>query len=129
MRDLPGILDGVEDACRAQGLTQEMALDLRLVAEEVLTNIVSYAHARGEERSIELHFSTSAASVRMEFRDDGVPFNLLQAPAPDLEIRPEKRAIGGLGVYLVRSLVDDASYMREGNLNVLVLIRQLESTV
>jgi serine/threonine-protein kinase RsbW len=127
--DVPGVLNRVEESCRAQGLAGKTALDIRLVVEEVLTNIVTYAHEAAEERSIDLRVSTSSKFVRIEFRDEGAPFNPLDAPAPDLQTRLEEREIGGLGIYLARSLVDDAKYSREGSVNVLVLTKQVGFTV
>lgn len=129
LSDVPRVLNGVEEFCRAQGLANETTLDLRLVAEEVMTNIVQYAHVEIEERPVELRLSSPPGALRMEFRDEGAPFNPLDAPMPDLDTRPETRAIGGLGVHLVRSLVDEASYSREGSANVFVLIKHVGSTV
>lgn len=129
LRDLPGALDGVEEFCLGCGLVTDTALELRLVAEEVLTNFVKYAHAETSEDPITLRLAVSPESVRLEFRDGGTAFNPLAAPLPDLTGPPEERGIGGLGVLLVKALVDDATYAREGNVNVLVLIKHVESTV
>jgi len=65
----------------------------------------------------------------MEFRDEGTPSNPLGVTAPDHSDHTGEREIGGLGIHLARSLVDDASYSREGNVNVLVLIKHAGSTV
>lgn len=127
-QDLPEALDGVEHVCRDRGLELETTLEVRLVAEEVLTNFVKYADAVSEATAIELRLAVSAEAVRMEFRDEGSPFNPLDVPPPDLS-SPEERGIGGLGVHLVKSLVDEATYAREGTVNVLVLIKHVRSTV
>ena len=129
LRDVPLALNGVEEFCRAQGLAEETSLDLRLVAEEVLTNIVQHANVGIEARPVELRLSAAGGSLRMEFRDEGDAFNPLDAPVPDLDIRTEARAIGGLGVHLIRSLVDEARYAREGRVNVFVLIKHAGSTI
>jgi anti-sigma regulatory factor (Ser/Thr protein kinase) len=129
LRDVPHALNGVEEFCRAQGLAEGTSLDLRLVAEEVLTNIVQHANVGIEGRPVELRLSASSGSLRMEFRDEGDAFNPLDAPVPDLDSRMEARAIGGLGVHLIRSLVDEARYAREGSVNVFVLIKHAGSTV
>jgi len=128
-RDLPGALDGIEAFCRRRGLGNESALEVRLVAEEVLTNFVKYAHDVSQENEIALRLSASSGSLRLEFRDEGTPFNPLDAPLTDLNGPPDERGIGGLGVLLVKSLVDDATYTREGSVNVLVLIKHVGSTV
>ena len=128
-QELPGALDGVERSCRAGGLAVETALEVRLVAEEMLTNFIKYAQTASEGRLVELRLAVSSEAVRMEFRDAGPPFNPLDIPPPDLTSPPEERGIGGLGVHLVRSLVDEATYTREGSANVLVLIKHVRSTV
>ena len=107
----------------------ETALEVRLVAEEVLTNFVKYAHAATDETVMTLRLSASTESLRLEFRDEGVPFNPLEAPLPDLTTQPDERGIGGLGILLIKTLVDDASYVREGGVNILVLIKHVGSTV
>jgi len=126
--DLPGVLDGVEGFCRARLLSAETALDVRLVAEEVLSNVVKYGQIASNDR-IELRVAVSPDAVRMECRDTGPPFNPLDVRRPDLASRPEDRGTGGLGVHLVKSLVDVASYAREGDANVLVLTKHVRSTV
>lgn len=128
-RDLPGTLDGVEAFCLDRGFSTEIALDVRLVAEEVLTNFIKYAHAGTESQVIVLRLSASTGSVRLEFRDGGMPFDPLAAPPPDLTPVPNTRKTGGLGVLLVKALVDEATYAREGNINTLVLIKRVGSTV
>jgi sigma-B regulation protein RsbU (phosphoserine phosphatase) len=123
--DLPGALDGVEAFCRGRGLAMETALEVRLVAEEVLTNIVKYAHAGIVEDAITLKLCASADSVRLEFRDEGVPFNPLTSAVSGVQ----DSRIGGLGLPLIQALVDDATYVREGRANTLVLIKHIGSTV
>jgi anti-sigma regulatory factor (Ser/Thr protein kinase) len=121
-RDVPGVLDALEQSCRGEGLAA-LALDMRLVAEEVLTNIVKYAHGNPAGPTVELRLFASSRSVRMEFHDDGAPFNPLETAAPDLKTPLPEREIGGFGVHLVKSLVDEAIYARDGNRNVLILAK------
>ena len=120
--DIPAVLDAIEQSCRDDGLAA-LALDMRLVAEEVLTNIVKYAHGNTDEQTVELRLSASSESVRMEFRDNGAPFNPLETPAPDMNTPLPERGIGGFGVHIVKSLVDEASYARDGDTNVLILTK------
>jgi anti-sigma regulatory factor (Ser/Thr protein kinase) len=124
-RDVTVALDRVEEFCRIHGFATATVLDVRLIAEEVLTNIVKYAYDGGEDHELELRLSASAQSVRMEFRDEGAPFNPLGTTVPDPTNGPGE---GGLGIHLARSLVDDATYVREGSVNVLVLVKHVGST-
>src|SRR5215471_18941072 len=99
-------LDRLEAACRAAGLPDEAVIDLRVVAEEVLTNVAKYAFEPGVAPAVELVVEVDDAEAVLEFRDQGRPFDPLTADAPDLERPPEERPPGGLGLALVRALVD-----------------------
>ena len=99
-------------------------LELRLVAEEVLTNIARYAFELEASAAVEVRLSFTDAAAVLEFRDQGKAFDPLAQPAPDLEVPPEERPLGGLGLTLVRALVDEARYAREGPTNVLHLVKR-----
>jgi anti-sigma regulatory factor (Ser/Thr protein kinase) len=99
-------------------------LDLRLVAEEVLTNIAKYAFAPGTTAAAEIVLSLTATETVLEFRDGGRVFDPIVQPAPDLDLPYADRSLGGLGLPLVRALVDEARYAREGPTNVLRLVKR-----
>ena len=120
----PAALDRLEAFCRKAGLPGPLALELRLVAEEVVTNVAKYGYAPGAAAAMELLVSTGEDAVSLEFRDEGPPFDPLAQPPPDLEAPLEERPIGGLGLTLVRGLVEDARYAREGGTNVLRLVKK-----
>lgn len=122
-RETPGALDRFEAACRAAGLGEQVVLELRLVAEEVLTNIAKYAFEPDTAPAVELRFSFSEAAAVLEFRDRGRPFDPLARPLPDLAAPLEQRPLGGLGIALLRALVDEAHYVREGPANVLRFVK------
>lgn len=94
------------------------ALDLAL--EEMAGNIIRYGYDVPGERVIEIGIDFGASEVTLTLRDDGKPFNPLAAdPPPQGGI--EERDIGGVGVYLVRSMVRSMEYRREDGRNVLTL--------
>ena len=109
-------------ACAAAaGFPPARVRELELVVEEVVVNICQYAYgdARGE---IELFCAkTGSQDLVLEFIDSGRPFNILTLPAPDLTVEVNQRQVGGLGVPLVRALVNTATYCRESDRNVLRL--------
>lgn len=127
--DVTIVLNRVEEFCRERGVATAPALDVRLIIEEVLTNMVKYAYEGAGDHPLEVRLSASSQSVRLEFRDQGMPFNPLEVPAPDRSYRTDGHEGGGLGIHLARSLVDEASYSRDGHVNVLVLIKHVESTL
>jgi len=109
----------VETLGEKYGWGSQTVFDIQLVLEEVLVNVISYAFDDQNRHKIELDLSIDDADIIIRVADDGKPFNPLDVPAPDLEKPIEQRAIGGLGIHLVRQYVDSLNYCREGNRNVL----------
>jgi anti-sigma regulatory factor (Ser/Thr protein kinase) len=99
---------------------------LLIILDELFTNAVTHGqgpHSTGDDITVALGWKTGR--LRISFVDDGLPFDPLAFGAPDLDAAGEERAIGGLGIHIVRSLVDQARYRREGGRNHLHLIRHL----
>ncbi len=101
-------------------------MKFNVVFEELLNNIVTYAYSDDDEHAIEVRMGLAGKRLTVTITDDGVPFNPLSAEAPDLDAPLEEREIGGLGIHLVRSLIDDVTYQRRIGKNVMTLMQQLE---
>jgi anti-sigma regulatory factor (Ser/Thr protein kinase) len=123
LAELGFALDRIERLLGEHVVESELVGEIRLVAEEGMVNIVRNAYPE-EEGDIEVTLSVSVSEVRLVLRDRGRPFNPLEHPAPDLGIAAGERPEGGLGIHLIRSLADDQSYSREGDENVLVLVKR-----
>jgi len=95
--------------------------NIELVIEEAVVNVFKYAYPDGDG-SVELSCAGDAESFLVRISDEGVPFDILAAPEPDLEADIEEREIGGLGCYLIRQLTDRVSYRRDGDRNLLELV-------
>ncbi len=109
---------------RAIGLGPETTGDVRLALEEVISNICRYGYAENRPGRVEVAFRLEGKSLRIEIRDDGRPFNpLTEAPEPDLSRPFEERAIGGLGVFLVRRIMDRVNYGFEDGRNVFTMVK------
>ena len=125
--ELAFVLDRIEASLLEQDLSKDAAGEMRLVAEEALTNILSYAHRPAEQSRIEVNLEVSSAFVRLTLRDHGRAFNPLEVDAPRLDLPIEERPVGGLGVHLIKTLTDEQIYSRERDENVLVLVKRRES--
>jgi serine/threonine-protein kinase RsbW len=99
----------------------ETSHNVKVVLDEILTNIISYAYADAGEHSIVTRFSLEQGQLTVQVEDDGRPFNPLNAPEPDTKQLLEERPIGGLGIYLVRKLIDELEYRRQNERNILVM--------
>jgi anti-sigma regulatory factor (Ser/Thr protein kinase) len=116
-------LDLLESWLREAALPDEVVLETRLVAEEVLVNVVEHGATPGRGCRVEAALEVAETTLVLTFRDDGLPFDPLAVPLPDLALPPADRDVGRLGLVLVRRLVSEARYSREGDMNVLRLTR------
>lgn len=103
-------------------LTEEMRYRLDTGLNEAVTNVVSYAFADGAEHLVRLRLSAEGGAVRLDVEDDGIPFDPLRTEDRQLPTRIEDAPIGGLGIQLMRSMLDECRYRREGGRNHLTLI-------
>ena len=116
-------LDEVRRFLTEQHASEEVIDDLCLVVDEVLANIMSHGYGKDANGSMNLVLSVVADDYSLEVRDRAPAFNPLDAAPPDLGDDPDERAIGGLGMHLVRSLMSEITYERSGAENVLRLRR------
>lgn len=106
-------------------IADEVIQDVNLVLEEAISNIIFYGYEDKKAHQIEVAMSLNETTLVFEIKDDGKPFNPLEAPEPDLEIPFEDREIGGMGIHLVRTLMDELAYRTEQGKNVLIMKKHL----
>lgn len=98
---------------------------INLALEEVLTNTISYGYDDGAAHEIVVEFNLQENELTVTLTDDARPFDPLQAPAPDVNAALEDRPIGGLGIHLVKTMMDGMRYRREQEKNILTLIKKI----
>ena len=96
-----------------------------LAIEEFVTNCIKYGYQDDREHVIEIRLQLSESELTLTVVDDGRPFNPLDAPAPDTTATLECRQPGGLGIALVRAMMDEVRYERRDGHNVLTLVARL----
>jgi sigma-B regulation protein RsbU (phosphoserine phosphatase) len=101
---------------------------MNLVFDELLNNIISYAYSDEDEHDIEIKIVLSEDHLTVSITDDGIPFNPFDVEKPDTELSLEERRIGGLGVHLVREVMDKVSYQRRIDKNVTTLVKDIAET-
>jgi sigma-B regulation protein RsbU (phosphoserine phosphatase) len=113
---------------RRHGLAANVVHDLNLALEEILANIISYGYTDDREHEIRVNLSMQPGELSVEVEDDGQPFNPLEAPEPDTTKPLEERTIGGLGIHLVRKLMDGLEYNREDDRNLLTIKKKTQES-
>ena len=125
LTELERVAHEVEAFGDAHQIAAKVIFNVSLALDEVLTNVISYGYPEGGEHVITVRLALQAAELVIEVEDDGCPFNPLEIAPPDLEEVPEERPIGGLGLHLVRKVMDRLEYRREQDRNILVMITAL----
>ena len=116
----------VEAVCQAYRLDRAATHALVIVTGEAVTNIVRHAHQNRPGSQMEMHLEILADAVVMIFRDEGEPFDLAAVP----ELPPGELRIGGRGIYLMRTLMDELTCEPRGPGqpgNVLRMVKRLEA--
>ncbi len=111
------------------GIAAGVRRKMNAVFEELLNNIVSYGHRDEGDHTIEVRAELSADRLAVTITDDGSPFNPFMSAVPDLTVSLEEREPGGLGIHLVRNMMDEVSYRRRTNKNVVILVKHLEAGI
>ena len=118
---------GFDEFSTAHGLTRNDTWPFHVALDEILSNVVKYGYSGQKSPGrIEIELRLEAEALEMVIRDDAPPFDPLEAERPDTGLGVEERPVGGLGIEIVRRLMDVVEYRRlDGGRNRLTLRRRL----
>ena len=116
--------DFVEDAVAESKLDPAVACSLNLAIEEAVTNVILYAYPEGTTGEISIDAAVKEHALTFTITDAGKPFDPTAAKEVDISAGVEERPIGGLGIHLVRQIMDTVRYDRWGDKNVLILTKK-----
>jgi len=115
----------VEELAENWELPIPLAMNLNLVLEEAVTNIIFYGFPEGGDHLINISIALSGQELIVVIDDDGIPFDPTLKEQPDTDLPADERPIGGLGIFLIRKIMDNVSYTREEKKNILTLKKKL----
>lgn len=114
------LLNGfIEETGRKFGLNEERIGELNLVLEEAVSNVIFYAYPGKSGCRVEVSLTKENGILEVVICDSGLPFDPTGRLEPDIHLAPDEREIGGLGIFLVRQIMDTVRYSRENGQNVL----------
>jgi anti-sigma regulatory factor (Ser/Thr protein kinase) len=119
--ELPRLVNELAAFCAGQQVPEDVSATMRLAVEEVVTNVIHHGTDPDNTHTIAISFQWEQGEFTAIVADDGRPFDPLAHPVPNTELPIEERPIGGLGVYMVRQLMDGLEYRRDGNRNILTM--------
>ena len=100
---------------------QETLFRVTLSLDEILTNVFRYGYEDDEEHEVSVVATWLDHTMKVEVHDHGIPFNPLEVKTPDTSASLEDRQVGGLGIHIARTMMDDLFYRRELDANILTL--------
>jgi anti-sigma regulatory factor (Ser/Thr protein kinase) len=120
---LRAMLTFIDEAAKALGFDEQKIHQIMVASEEALVNVINYAYPE-KPGDIELTRETREnKSLMIEIRDSGIAFDPLSLPEPNIHEPMERRRPGGLGIYMIRKIMDEVKYSRDGGFNILTMVK------
>jgi len=110
LSDLAPLTEQIHAAVANQELSERDFFCIELVCDELITNTIKYGYDDAAEHEIAINLSVQPNEIVIELEDDGHPFNPLENAAPDTNLALQDRPIGGLGIHLLREMMDRCEY-------------------
>lgn len=115
----------IEQVGETFSLPMKVVMNLNLVLEEAVTNVIRYAYPKEEHEYIHLTAKEQEGKLIFILTDSGKAFDPTQAPDADITLSADDRQIGGLGIFLIRKIMNEVKYERIDGKNVLTLEKEL----
>ena len=115
----------IEEIGEEFSLPLDVVFNLNLVLEEAVVNVINYAYPKEEHEEIYVSAKLNDGSIIFVVTDTGKEFDPTMAPEADITLSAEEREIGGLGIFLIRQLMNEVKYERIDGKNILTLEKKL----
>ena len=127
VENLSKVLAFVDDQLEMAECPMKAKIQIDIAVEEIFVNIAHYAYAPGTgDALIRVRISEEPAKVLIDFEDSGIPYNPLEKADPDVTLNVQEREIGGLGIFMVKKIVDEIRYEYADGKNRLTLGKLLK---
>ena len=123
---VPRLSAFVDEVCAAMEMDEMETMQMNLAIEEAVVNVMKYAYLPGTKGEVNIEAQANDVRLKFTISDTGVPFDPTVRAEVDTSLPLEERPIGGLGIHLVRSIMDSINYERVEGKNVLTLRKKLE---
>jgi serine/threonine-protein kinase RsbW len=116
----------VEEIGDELGLDMELQMNLNLVMEEMVSNVIFYAYPQGTEAEIELVAESDGKEVTFVLSDSGKEFDPTMKESVNTDINPAERDIGGMGIFIVKNIMNKVTYQRLKGKNLLTMKKDIK---
>ncbi|MCK6600761.1 MAG: ATP-binding protein [Bacteroidetes bacterium] len=125
--NLQVIREFVADNARTAGFGDDVVYKIELAVDEACTNVIKHSYKNDPSKELSVSISWDGKKLTVEITDSGLPFDPAAYHQPDLGAFIKQRKRGGLGLHLIRSLMDEVRYGRNNEKNQIVLIKELKN--
>lgn len=122
---IPQLNEFIDSVAEEVGLEMSLTMSLNLALEEAVVNVMEYAYPEGQKGNVEIEVTADQEWMTFVITDTGIAFDPTTKEDADTTLSAEERPIGGLGIFMVRQLMDVIDYKRQDNKNVLTLRKKL----
>lgn len=123
---IPQLNEFIDTVAEEIGLDMSLTMSLNLAIEEAVVNVMEYAYPEGEQGNVDIEVIADDKWLTFIISDNGIPFDPTTQEDADTTLSAEERPIGGLGIFLVRQLMDSINYQRKDGKNILTLSKKME---
>ena len=125
VQEVPQLAAFVDEVCEAVGFDMSTTMKMNLAIEEAVVNVMNYAYPADVKGEVRIQAEVNDVRLKFTISDDGMPFDPTEKPDADITLPVEERSIGGLGIHLVRQIMDSINYERIDNQNIFTLRKKL----
>lgn len=119
------VAEFMEGVCDELQLDMHVAMKLQVAIEEMVTNVIFYAYPEGTSADISLTAESDGSELTFILSDTGMPFDPTAKEDADTETNPMDREQGGMGILIVKNIMNEVSYQRLGDINQLTMKKKL----
>ena len=123
--NLSQVISFVGEHLEEIGCGMKLQMQLETAVEEIFINIASYAYPEKQGTAV-IELSCENGTAQITFTDQGIPFDPLARTDPDTTLPAEERPIGGLGILMVKKMMDKVTYRRENGCNILSIQKKIQ---
>ena len=124
---VPQLSSFVDNVCSRLNIDGSTVMQMNLALEEAVVNVMNYAYPKGTKGDVDIRALCDGAQMKFVLIDSGTPFDPTKHQTPDVQLSADERAIGGLGIFLVTQIMDNVSYERRNEKNILTLCKNLKN--
>lgn len=126
IEDIEAVTKFVQTELQSLGCSGHAVMQIKMAIDEIFGNICYYAYgSKTGPVKVSVGMDDERKTAVLTFSDNGIPYNPLEADIPDIELDGEERPVGGLGIFIVREMMDDITYEYKDGKNILCLTKTI----